>query len=52
LRGMTQRQLAEKVSGKEIDVSRYETGRKQPDLDTKRRIAKVLAKPTYELFDA
>ena len=51
LRGMTQLQLAEKVGRKEIDVSRYETGRARPDPDTKRRIAEVLQKPTYEIFD-
>ena len=50
-RGMTQLQLAEKVGRKEIDVSRYETGRARPDPDTKRRIAEVLQKPTYEIFD-
>ena len=50
-RGMTQLQLAEKIGRKEIDVSRYETGRARPDPDTKRRIAEVLQKPTYEIFD-
>ena len=51
LRGMTQLQLAQKVGRKEIDVSRYETGRTRPDPDTKRRIAEVLQKPTYEIFE-
>ena len=50
-KGLTQLQLAEKIGRKEIDVSRYETGRARPDPDTKRRIAEVLQKPTYELFD-
>ena len=50
-RGMTQLQLAEKIGRKEIDVSRYETGRARPDPYTKRRIAEVLQKPTYEIFD-
>jgi len=50
-KGMTQLQLAEKIGRKEIDVSRYETGRARPDPDTKRRIAEVLQKPTYEIFD-
>ena len=50
-KGMTQLQLAEKVGRKEIDVSRYETGRTRPDPETKRRIAEVLQKPTYEIFD-
>lgn len=50
-KGLTQLQLAEKIGRKEIDVSRYETGRARPDPDTKRRIAEVLQKPTYEIFD-
>ena len=48
---LTQLQLAEKIGRKEIEVSRFETGRARPDPDTKRRIAEVLKKPTYELFD-
>jgi transcriptional regulator with XRE-family HTH domain len=51
LKGMTQLQLAEKVGVKEIHVSRIETGRSAPDLDMKRRIAEVLQRPTFELFD-
>lgn len=50
-KGLTQLQLAEQVGRKEIDISRYETGRARPDPDTKRRIAEVLQKPTFELFD-
>lgn len=50
-RGLTQFQLAEQVGKKEIEISRYETGRAQPDAETKRRIAEVLQKPTYEIFD-
>ena len=49
--GLTQFQLAEKIGKKEIEVSRYETRRAQPDPDTKRRIAEVLQKPAFELFD-
>jgi transcriptional regulator with XRE-family HTH domain len=51
LRGMTQLQLAQKVGGKEIDISRMETGRARPDADMKRRIAEVLQKPPFEIFD-
>jgi DNA-binding XRE family transcriptional regulator len=51
LRGITQLQLAEWLGKKEIEISRYETGRAQPDADTKRRIAEILQKPTFELFD-
>ena len=51
LLGMTQLQLAEKIGLKELAVSRIETGRSQPDADMKRRIADVLHKPAFELFD-
>ena len=50
-KGLTQLQLAGMIGKKEIDVSRYETGRARPDPDTKRRIAEVLQKPTFEIFD-
>jgi transcriptional regulator with XRE-family HTH domain len=49
---MTQRQLAEQIEGKEIEVSRFETGRAEPDEEAKRRIAEVLQKPVFELFEA
>jgi transcriptional regulator with XRE-family HTH domain len=52
LMGFTQLQLAERVGRKEIDVSRFETGRARPDWHTKERIAEVLGKKTWELFDA
>ncbi len=51
LKGLTQLQLADKVGAKEIDISRMETGRARPDADTKRRIAEILQKPAFELFD-
>lgn len=51
LKSMTQLELANRVGLKELEISRYETGRTQPDAGTKRRIAEVLHKPTYELFD-
>ena len=51
LKGLTQFQLADKVGRKEIDISRLETGRARPDGDTKRRIAEVLQKPVFELFE-
>ena len=51
LRGLTQLQLAEKVGTKEIEISRYETGRARPDSDMKRHIAEVLQKTPYEIFD-
>jgi transcriptional regulator with XRE-family HTH domain len=51
LKGFTQLQLAEKVGTKEIEISRIETGRVQPSEQMKRRIADVLQKPPFELFD-
>ena len=51
LRGMTQLQLAERLGWKEIEISRLETGRAQADAAQKARIAEVLQKPTFELFD-
>ena len=52
LKGMTQLQLAEQVGLKEIEVSRIETGRADAAAELKRRIAVVLQKPTFELFNA
>jgi DNA-binding XRE family transcriptional regulator len=52
LAGMTQRQLAQRVGTKEIEISRIETGRACPAEEVKRRIAEVLGKPAFEIFDA
>jgi transcriptional regulator with XRE-family HTH domain len=52
LAGMTQLQLAGRIGKKEIEVSRFETGRAEADAEVKRRIAEVLGKPAFELFDA
>lgn len=51
LRSMTQLQLAGKVGLKEIDVSRFETGRSWPNSEMKKRIAEVLGQATQDLFD-
>ena len=51
LRGLTQLQLAEKLGMPEHDISRLETGRTQVSPELKERIAAVLEKPTFELFD-
>ena len=51
LKGVTQRQLAEQVGTREIEISRIETGRIMPDAAMKQRIATVLGKPTFEIFD-
>jgi len=52
LKGMTQLQLAGRVGLKEIEISRIETGRADANAELKRRIAEVLQKPTFELFNA
>ena len=52
LRGLTQRQLGEKVGLKEIDVSRVETGRLEPEPRLRQKIAETLGKPAFELFPA
>ncbi len=51
LAGLTQLQLGDRIGKKEIEVSRLETGRAQPDAEVKRRIADVLQRPAFELFD-
>lgn len=50
LKGITQRKLAELVGTREIEISRIETGRCEPDRQLKEKIAAVLEKPTFELF--
>ena len=50
LKGLTQLQLAEQVGTREIEISRIETGRCEPHSQLKERIAAVLGKPTFELF--
>jgi transcriptional regulator with XRE-family HTH domain len=52
LKGVTQLQLAELVGLKEIEVSRFETGRGTPSPENRQRIAIALGKPAWEIFDA
>jgi transcriptional regulator with XRE-family HTH domain len=51
LHGMTQLQLAEKIGAKEIEISRYETGRAVPDAQRKQQLTEILQKPAFEIFD-
>lgn len=51
LKGFTQRELAEKIGTREIEISRIETGRTTPDASLKQHIADALGRPTFELFD-
>ena len=48
--GLRQYQLAERVGLKERDISYIETGRRDPPADIRARLADVLGKPTWELF--
>ena len=52
LKGLTQLQLAEQVGTREIEISRIETGRCEPDGNLKQRIADALQKPTFEIFNS
>ena len=49
--GLTQLQLADKLGTREIEISRIETGRIRPTAELKQRIAEVLRKPSFELFN-
>jgi len=51
LLGLTQLRLAEKIGAKEFDISRFETGRAVPSREMKERIADVLQKRTFEIFE-
>lgn len=52
IQGLTQLQLANKVGLKEIEISRFETGRSQPTEEMKRQLAAKLDKPQFELFES
>ena len=49
--GLTQRQLAELIGTREIEISRIETGRLTPSDELKGKIAQALDRATFELFD-
>ncbi len=49
--GMNQFDLAQRVGVSEVGISRIETGRVTPRPELKAKIAAVLGKPTFELFD-
>ena len=50
VRGLTQKQLGELVGCSELDVSRIETGRKNPAPALRARIAHALGKSENEVF--
>jgi DNA-binding XRE family transcriptional regulator len=49
--GLTQRALGALVGLPEYRITLIETGRHTPDTNLKSRLAAVLKKPTFELFD-
>jgi DNA-binding XRE family transcriptional regulator len=49
--GLTQRALGERVGLPEHRITLLETGRAVPDADLKSKLAAVLGRPSYELFD-
>ena len=51
LKALTQRKLAALVGTREIEISRIETGGVTPSQDLKGRIAAVLGKAPFEIFD-
>ena len=50
-RRLSQFELAKMVGVNEVTISRIETGRLTPAPDLKSKIATVLGKPAYELFN-
>lgn len=50
--GLTQFQLAELIGLREVDISRFETGRGSPAPTVRQRLAAVLKRPAFELFDS
>ena len=48
--GYTQLQLAELAGVREFVITRVETGRSSPPYALKERLAQILRRPTYELF--
>ena len=50
-RGMTQQQLADKMYVSLAAVSHWETGKRQPDVETLARLAECLAVPASEMFE-
>lgn len=51
-KGLTQRQLAEKLGCQQVDVSRWESGKVKPTYETLTEIAKALDCPVDRLTDA
>lgn len=49
-RGLSRKELGEKVSKSEQAIYYYETGRRSPDVDTLRAIAKALECSVGDLF--
>lgn len=50
-RGMTQRELAEKIGATEVSVSRWINGNRIPKANDALKIAKALGTSVYALFE-
>lgn len=50
-RGMTQRELAEKIGATEVSVSRWIKGNRIPKANDALKIAKALGTSVYEVFE-
>ena len=48
---ITQFELAQRAGCSESQITKIETGRAVPDASLKQRIAAILEKPTFELFE-
>lgn len=48
--GMTQKQLAEKIGNVQRNISNWESGKSQPDLDTVVKLAEIFSVTTDELL--
>lgn len=51
LKGMTQKELAEAVGIKQVNISQYENGTKNPKLERLKKIANVLGVSYLDLID-
>ena len=51
LLGLKQRELAKQVGCSELDISKFETERKTPNYELKKRFAELFKIPTYEIFN-
>lgn len=49
-KGLTQQQLGDRLETSDVTVSRWETGKRKPDLDAQAAIAEALGIPPADLY--